>query len=195
MLACCLALADCFCSAQSIASPPAKMFGCPISCNVGWTRMNPSFVNASGPMVEMNPVLGRGPRADTYTWCGSKSNGWMWHACTDHHVCVQTFTISCSDTFNGSHIGDIVDIVPSNDIHTPITEGRFRSPSEAVRVSAVEKEGTGLHDRDFFILAISSDIRNFHPRRRGTYRPYISNFTSEFLEQIDVSICAVASRG
>jgi hypothetical protein len=60
------AFASCFCSAHSMTSPPAKMFGCPLSCNVGRTRTNPSFVNTLGPRLEMNPVLGRGPRADTW---------------------------------------------------------------------------------------------------------------------------------
>jgi hypothetical protein len=55
----------CFCSSQSMASPPEKIRGWPGSCSVGSTLMWPEGVRTSEPRDSTNLVFGRGPRVET----------------------------------------------------------------------------------------------------------------------------------
>lgn len=59
------ALAACFCSFQSMASPAAKMPGKLRSSKVGLTLIWPRSVRASEASERMNSVLGRPPDVGT----------------------------------------------------------------------------------------------------------------------------------
>ena len=140
----------CFCSVQSMASPPAKIREWLGSCSVGWTLMYPERVRTSGPRDSTNLVFGRGPRVETLGFKIHEKCGYNEKEGTYDKVCRNHF-LSASGDVTVCNL-EVVNKVVKHQLHPTLEELGSNAFPPAHSVCIVQDGFLAMHDGDVLLL-------------------------------------------